>query len=301
MRRSTVRGAGLDLAVTERPGPGPDAPVVVLVHGYPDTSAVWAPVADLLAARFRVVTYDVRGAGDSEAPTGTDGYTLDLLVADLVAVADAVSPDRSVHLVGHDWGSVQGWSAVTDPVASARIASYTSISGPSLDHMGAWVRAHATARPSDVRKLLGQGLRSWYVYAFHLPGAGLVWRTGLARRWARALEAGEGLATDAAWPAPTLATDAANGIGLYRANVRDRMSRPRAVHTDVPVQLVVPTRDPFVGPELAEGLDAVAPDLRVREVPAGHWVVRSEPEAVARWLTEHVDTVEARRHGDSVP
>ena len=146
MRSFTVRGAGLDLAVTTRDEAGPKAPVVVLVHGYPDTSAVWAPVADLLATDYRVVTYDVRGAGASDAPADTAGYALDLLVADLVAVADAVSPDRPVHLAGHDWGSVQAWSAVTDPDTQRRFASYTSISGPSLDHMAAWLRARAGDR-----------------------------------------------------------------------------------------------------------------------------------------------------------
>src|SRR5687767_11707346 len=99
-----VTGAGVELAVDE--GGTSGAPTLLLVHGYPDTSAVWADVAARLRDRYHVVTYDVRGAGASGAPEGRRGYTLDLLVADLAAVADAVSPHRPVHLVGHDWGSI---------------------------------------------------------------------------------------------------------------------------------------------------------------------------------------------------
>ena len=106
-----VRGAGLSLFVTEYGERG--RPTVVLVHGFPDTSAVWEPVADRLASDLHVVAYDVRGAGRSDATRERDGYALATLVDDLDAVLDQTSPDAPVHLVAHDWGSVQGWEAVT--------------------------------------------------------------------------------------------------------------------------------------------------------------------------------------------
>jgi NAD(P)-dependent dehydrogenase (short-subunit alcohol dehydrogenase family)/pimeloyl-ACP methyl ester carboxylesterase len=293
VRAFTVAGAGgLELAVTERGDAA--APTVLLVHGYPDTSAVWAPVAEALARRYHVVTYDVRGAGGSQAPKDTAGYALDLLVADMLAVLDAVSPGRPAHLVGHDWGSIQGWAAVVSPAAAGRFASFTSISGPSLDHVAAWVRARVGLRPKAVRQLLAQGRRSWYVYAFHMPGASLVWRAGLARRWGRIIEVGEGATPDADWPAPTLAQDGARGIRLYRANMRRRLFHPEGATTDVPVQVVVPIRDAFVRPVLLDGIEAIAPDLRRRDVPAGHWVVRARPAAVARWIEEHIAEVGSR-------
>nr|WP_309239886.1 alpha/beta fold hydrolase [Actinomadura sp. J1-007] len=63
-----MRSDGARLAVREY-GPA-GGPVLVLVHGYPDEQSVWEPVAGILAARFRVVTYDVRGAGGSSRPAG---------------------------------------------------------------------------------------------------------------------------------------------------------------------------------------------------------------------------------------
>src|SRR5262245_45927210 len=115
MKQRRVNGAGLSLAVTESGAyDDPSAPIIVLVHGFPDTSAVWDLVVERLAGKYHVVTYDVRGAGDSDTPLLAEGYRLPLLVDDLRAVVDAVSPDRPVHLVGHDWGSIQAWEAVLD-------------------------------------------------------------------------------------------------------------------------------------------------------------------------------------------
>ncbi|MGH3392942.1 MAG: alpha/beta fold hydrolase, partial [Actinomadura sp.] len=130
----TVHGDGVELAVQERGDT--EHPTVLLVHGYPDTQAVWAPVAARLADRFHVVTYDVRGAGGSSVPSGTEPYRFEHLMNDLRAVLDAVRPGDPVHLVGHDWGSIQSWEAVT--TMADRFASFTSISGPCLDHVAHW-------------------------------------------------------------------------------------------------------------------------------------------------------------------
>src|SRR5689334_14547632 len=127
---------GVRLAVHERGDP--EAAPVVAVHGYPDDHRVWDGVAEDLAADHRFLTYDVRGAGASDAPPTPAGYRIDRLVTDLGAVLAAVSPDRPVHLVGHDWGAIQAWPGVTDPAFASRVASFTSISGPCLDHIAAW-------------------------------------------------------------------------------------------------------------------------------------------------------------------
>ncbi len=118
-----------------------DAPTVVLVHGFPDSSRVWDEVAERLASTFHVVTYDVRGAGRSTAPRHRSGYRLERLADDLVAVADAVSPDAPVHVVGHDWGAIQAFEAATSPAHAPRLASFTCVSGASFDHVGRALRA----------------------------------------------------------------------------------------------------------------------------------------------------------------
>jgi len=287
-----LRGAGLSLSVTEYGERG--RPTVVLVHGFPDTSAVWGPVADRLATDLHVVAYDVRGAGHSDAPSERSGYALPVLVEDLAAVLDASSPDAPVHLVGHDWGSVQGWEAVTTEGLAHRFASFTSVSGPPLDHAGLWAQRHRSLRPADLRLTLGQALHSWYIAYFHVPRLPeLLTRCSRATSlWTTTLHRLEGASTDGHWPALTFGTDFAHGVELYRANVRTRLLRPVAGHTDVPVQLVVPLRDRYVTPALLEGLEEWTSLLWRRPADAGHWVIRTHPDNVARWVGEVVTYVE---------
>ena len=279
MQQHVLASGEVRLAVRDFPRAG--APTVVLVHGFPDTSAVWDPVVARLTADhgLRVVTYDVRGAGSSTAPASVAGYASEWLVADLVAVLDRLSPGVPAHVVGHDCGSVQLWDAVTgdDLRLRGRIASFTSVSGPSLDHVAHFVRQRWAA--GDYRTLLRQGLRSSYVYAFHLPVLPeLLWRGGaplLRRRPGAHFE-------------PTLGRDGANGVNLYRANVRRRLRRPRPGRTGIPVQVLVPLRDPFLTPALYEDLPSFAPRSTVVELDAGHWVVREQPGRVARLVADHV-------------
>src|SRR5689334_4986478 len=95
-RREVVAPDGVRLAVYES-GPA-GAPTVVAVHGYPDNHSLWDDIVDLLVPQFRVVTYDVRGAGASDKPGDRRAYRMNRLVEDLRAVLDETSPDRPVHL-----------------------------------------------------------------------------------------------------------------------------------------------------------------------------------------------------------
>ena len=286
-RRTTVASEGVQLAVWERGDEG--APTVVLVHGYPDTHVVWDAVAADLASDHHVVTYDVRGAGESTAPAHASGYRLPHLMADLEAVLDATSGGEPVHLVGHDWGSIQGWEAVTCERLDGRFASFTSISGPSLDHVARWTRAHRRLDLSALRDLLRQGSRSWYVAMFQVPGlADAGWRTVVPRMITRYLHRVEQVPVGAG-PAETLPRDGRNGLELYRQNVADRMRVAEPRTTDVPVQLVVALRDRYVTPQLLDGLDRIAPRLTRREIDGEHWLVITRAADFAALVREHVD------------
>ena len=110
----------------------------------------------------------------------------------MAIVAAAGYGDARFHLVGHDWGSMQLWDAVTtedtDERLSGRLLSFTSIGGPSLDHMAHVMRRARNER--DLNLLVRQGMHSWYVYAFQLPWLPeQLWRRAtrqLRRRIARA-------------------------------------------------------------------------------------------------------------------
>lgn len=294
-RTRTIKGhGGVGLAVQERGADPGAAPTVLLVHGYPDDHAVWDLVVDRLAEGHHVVTYDVRGSGLSGVPATRNGYRMEALVADLVTVTRSVSPDRAVHLVAHDWGSIQSWAALTEPDQAVTFASFVSMSGPGLDHAGAWMRARRRPGIVNLRQLGSQAMRSWYVGAFQTPLGPMAWRHGLARLWPALLERREGVQVDDRWPSPNLAADAERGVELYRANLRGGPRRARVTPTDVPVLLVVPTDDAFVTPALLDGIEAFATDLTRRDVPGGHWLPRSDPDLVAHLVADHMAEVEAR-------
>ena len=289
MSTQSIRSSDVELSVRVS---GNDAgPVVVLVHGFPDTQHVWDSVVPLLEADHRVVTYDVRGAGGSTAPEGRSGYRMGKLVGDLAAVIDHVLPDGgAVHLVGHDWGSVQSWGAVmreaSDARITGRIASYTSISGPGLDLFGHFFRSGVQHR--RVGSVVRQALHSWYVVAFQAPVVPeLVARRFTGRlRGALARGLGDG---DGHW-GETFEDDFVNGINLYRAN---GLSFRRGT-TSVPVQLVVPTKDAFISPAVFADIAEFAPDVRRVDVVAGHWVVQSQPQLVADTVAGFIAEIEAR-------
>lgn len=287
----TVRGDGVDLCVYEWGAQDRAVPVILLVHGYPDNARVWNRLAPLLARNYRVVAYDVRGAGRSDHPRAVAAYRLEHLIADMTAVIDSINPDGAVHLVAHDWGSLQGWEAVTTKPLSQRVASYTTISGPGLDHVGHWFAARWQGAGGAGRMQAARQLaHSWYVFAFHVPVLfPLAWHCGLARLWPVMLKRAERLDVS---PDPTQAGDGATGVKLYRANVLERLRHPRQRHADMPVQLVVARYDRFVTTELLEDVGQWASQLWRRDIDTGHWVQLSDPGQLAEWVEEFVDFVE---------
>jgi len=132
--------------------------------------------------------------------------------------------------------------------------------------------------------MLRQLRASWYIAAFQLPVLPeLAWRMmGGPPRLMRAQAGGTSV-----W-GPELATNAANGLGLYRANIPHRLRHPGRLRTDVPVLVVRPLQDAFVTGVLYDGLDTACTDLRVAELDAGHWVMVSHPQRVAELVLEQV-------------
>jgi pimeloyl-ACP methyl ester carboxylesterase len=282
MRRVTSAD-GTRLAVYEYGDPS--APVLVCVHGYPDNAALWEPVATKLSEHFRVVTYDVRGAGESDHPRGRAAYKLERLEDDFLAVLDDVAPGQPVQLLAHDWGSIQSWHFVTSERLLGRITSFVSISGPSLDHAGYFIR-----RRWKSSELFRQLKHSWYVAYFQLPWLPeRGWQKGWAHRVFQRLERSAG-GTTPEHGERSLA-DYVNGLNLYRANVLPRLLRPEQRRTGVPVLAVSPDGDAFVTTPLQTDVARWAPNLSVQVIRGGHWLPRNDPGLVARLTLEHTRRV----------
>lgn len=279
-----VSNKGVDLyVVTEG---SPDNPALVLVHGYPDNHSVWDSVTRHLVGRYYVIRYDVRGAGRSTSPARTRDYRMHHLAADLTCVVDAVIPRRSFHLAAHDWGSIQSWESVTTRPLSSRVLSYTTISGPCLDHVATWIRGNLTTNGKAGRqKVLRQLASSWYIFLFQLPLLpGALWYAGLDRLWPTYLARREQVTGTP--PNRFQQKDGYHGVKLYRANVLPRLLHPQPRQASCPVQLIVPRQDNYVGHQLAEGLEQWTETLIRKEIDAPHWVVLTHPEKIAGWIDE---------------
>lgn len=283
-RTHLVRNGDISLAVFEF-GPADGIPVV-LVHGWPDTHHLWDSVVPLLSGKYRVISYDTRGYGQSSAPAEVSAYELSRLATDFFAVVEAVSPTEPVHVVAHDWGSVQVWEAVCEPGANQYVASFTSISGPNLDHLATWMRRgvrSGTAR--GIRDTLSQCLSSAYTAFFMLPILpGLFFRVvGTEKIWKLFLRLVEGTSTEQISVAPTLRRDMISGLRFYKANIIARMFGPRERRTTVPVQLLVNTRDIAVRPAGYDDTATWVDQLVRHDLPRGHWLPYSDPAAIAEY------------------
>ncbi|CAM4125325.1 hypothetical protein F901_03038 [Acinetobacter dispersus] len=282
----TVEQNGISLAVYQWGKANTKHKTIVFIHGYPDSADVWIPIAETLANDFHIVTYDVRGTGASTVPSKTKGYHLDELVADISAVIRATSPNQPVHLVGHDWGALQGWEAVLDDRLKPQIVSYTALA-PSLDKVGLWFHSLLQENTSQsYLRLSKQLLSSSYMAAFQIPVVPeMTWRLGLSWAWPKMVSVLERAPVPAS---KTQLKNSINGIGLYRINLVPKLLNPKQRYTSIPVHLIEMTEDPFVPRHFSDGLEAWTSKLTRSEVKAGHWGISSQPKLVANCIKQYL-------------
>ncbi|OBH61520.1 alpha/beta fold hydrolase [Mycobacterium sp. E2479] len=283
---------GVRLAVHAYTDIDPGRPTILAIHGYPDNHHVWDAVATALGRRFNVVAYDVRGAGQSSTPADRSGYRLPQLVADVGAVIERLGVN-DVHLLAHDWGSIQAWAAVTDDTVMGKVASFTSVSGPHLPYAGRFLRSART--PRALLDVVKQVLASSYIWFFLCPGLPeLAIRSGATVKVFEAVgRIGGSAARSGRGTAYRSVDDYLNGLNLYRANMPAPMLSPppRLPQTAVPVQVLVARQDYFVSPALQRFTGSIPEGGRVVPIEGGHWVVSAYPDVIARLTAEWVDLI----------
>lgn len=258
---------------------------LVLVHGYPDNQEVWEVIIQELVNDYFIATYDVRGAGSSSIPKRIRDYRLPRLSLDLQEVVQQVLGDRPFHLAAHDWGSIQSWESVTEPKLKGRLLSYTTISGPCLDHASLYLREKFKSEPSNVFKML---TKSWYIGAFHFPLLGpTVWKFFTPERWGKVLT---GLEKMQGLPlSQNISADGKYGISLYRANFLPTLTQSRQRYAQCPVQAIILKQDSFVSPEyISEAMPRWVERFETVELDANHWAILSQPKKVAALIHQFI-------------
>lgn len=117
-----------DLTFSARAAGPEDGELVILLHGFPETSYGWTHQLPALGeAGYRAVAPDQRGYAEGARPADVTDYEIALLVQDAIGMADALGADR-FHVVGHDWGAGVAWGLAG--TAPERLRSLTIVSIP---------------------------------------------------------------------------------------------------------------------------------------------------------------------------
>ena len=161
MRAYHVTIGAYEFAATEE---GPQTgPPVVLLHGFPQTSASWQAASRLLAAEgLRTIAPDQRGYSPGARPGRIEAYHVDRLVEDVIGLLDALHLP-TVHLVGHDWGAIVAWHA-----AVAHPERFRTLTAVSVPHLRVFYEVLADPGPEGEE----QRQRSAYVQLFRMEGKG---------------------------------------------------------------------------------------------------------------------------------
>lgn len=107
MEQTRVKlASGIELDVVDT-GPR-EAPVLIFLHGFPESHRTWRHQIAHLSTRFRCIAPDQRGYRGSSAPQGVENYTPDKLIGDVFGLADALGVGQFT-ILGHDWGGAIAW------------------------------------------------------------------------------------------------------------------------------------------------------------------------------------------------
>jgi pimeloyl-ACP methyl ester carboxylesterase len=273
----------------------PGAPLVILLHGFPEAAFVWDAILARLAGRFRCVAPNLRGFEHSSAPAGALAYRLKHVVADIVALAAHCnrSAGRAAEaplaaLVGHDWGGAIAWGlAAQQPDRLLRLVILNSPHPATflreLQHSPAQRKASAymtfLCRDDAAERLAANDFaRMWPLFASAEGEGAPDWLTDEMKEnyravWRRGLQGALNYYRASPLRPPTNADDAILSLAF----------EPQAVTVRVPTRVIWGERDKALLPALLDGLDAFVPMLRVVRVPdASHWIVHEQPALVAR-------------------
>jgi pimeloyl-ACP methyl ester carboxylesterase len=257
-----------------------DGPLVLLLHGFPETSHGWSKqIRPLAEAGLRVVAPDQRGVGRSSKPPGVAAYRLDILADDVVGLVKALGRERA-RIVGHDWGGAVTWFLAANRAAVVERCVILDAPHPAV--FGTYAMRH----PSQ----LG---RSWYMAFFQLP-----WLPETLLRMRRFEWLAQALTTTSrpgafssrdlaayreAWARPDALTSMLN---WYRAMTL----RPAAAPIDgidVPLRLLWGDRDAALEPGLADASIVRCTHGELFHLPeATHWLHHEEPARVNQLLVE---------------
>jgi len=274
-------GITLNVAVAGPEGAEP----VILLHGFPESHRTWRHQIAELSRDYFVIAPDQRGFAGSDKPEGVEQYEADRIVADLMALADALGL-KHFALAGHDWGGAVAWLAALEH--PFRIRRLIIVNAP-----------HPLIFQKSLIEDEAQRVASQYISALRSPLAEAgIKAMGLGTFFDKILGSHADLShlpeeerqryIDDWSPPGTLGAM----LNWYRAS-RIEVPAPEKKahlplwtrapfpHVAMPTLVVWGMKDKALLPVQLEGLHALVDDLRIVTVAdAGHFVTWEQPETV---------------------
>lgn len=262
-------------------GGEPDKPLVLLLHGFPESHAMYTRlIQEIAETGYYAVAPNLRGYSSGARPQAREAYQLHHLTADVVAMADALGRDQ-FHLLGHDWGASLSWSVgATHP---DRLLSLTALSVPHLQAF-----AEAVNHDPD------QHRRSRYMRLFQWPLGlpELIIRRGDYARFRKVLRNHSPELIDAHLSVlrqPGALTAALNYYRANYANTKRAATERILADVSVPTLFVWGNQDFAVGPvAVAQGHQHVTGPYTFLEVDGGHWLLQSNYPDIRDALLSHL-------------
>lgn len=289
--RTVITADGIKLHVVEEGDP--KKPGILFLHGFPDCHRVWEHQLRALARSYHVIAFDMRGCGKSTQPLGRQAWRMDALLPDIAAVITATRGKAGrVHLVGHDWGSVIGWSFVADAHYAKYILSWTSLSGPHIALAWQWISDRLrSGNLQQWGEVAAQVASSWYIFALNVPGLGrALFRFAGVELWRHVMQLG-GVPADDPYLQVSQQEVEARALGpisLYQQNALSPPPAPQPGSIIMPVQLLVARHDRFLRPPLFSELNSICSNLVRVDLNANHWAQRSNAAEVTVLIREFV-------------
>lgn len=291
MKRVTL-GNGIELDVVDE-GPR-DAPVLIFLHGFPDSHRTWRHQIAHLSGGFRCIAPDQRGYRGSSKPKGVENYTPDKLIGDIFLLAAALDVGKFT-IVGHDWGGAIAWGVALMGQGMGRVERAVILNAP-----------HPVIFPKLLYTNRQQRTASQYFRIFRDPSSdAIVEQFGLGGVLAKAfgespenpkMEPEERAALMADWENREAAVAMLNWYRASPMEVLDLDAPYELPPGYKPVQipkLTIPTLviwaldDIALPPANLDGMEDLIEDLTVVKVPgSGHFVQWEAPEAVNAALDE---------------
>jgi epoxide hydrolase 4 len=268
-----------------------DAPRLVFLHGFPEGAFVWDEVMSHFADRYRCVAPNLRGYERSSAPADVAAYRPKELRADIDALIVHLGGTVEA-LVAHDWGGAVAWTFAARH--AQRLKRLVIVNAP---HPATFLR--------ELQRSPQQQAASAYMNFLRRPDAqALLVENDYARLWLSFTDMG---ASDAQHPGGGWLTDAVKAkyrdvwrtglegaLNYYRASplhpptaddqaILSLQLPPESVTVRVPTLVIWGEADAALRPSMLDGLETLAPHMRLVRVPdATHWIVHERPALVAR-------------------